>query len=264
MAEKRNKFTSKRRNADRGRENRPGKRGALWLYGRHAVRAALANPERAVRRVLIARGADPLPDGAFPAAETVTREAIEAHLVSGAVHQGIAAEVAPLDQPALEDVIDRVAGRDSVRLVALDRVTDPQNIGAVLRSAAVFGASGVILPDRHAPEETGALAKAASGALESVPLVRVTNLVRALEALKTAGFWCFGLDSAAETPIEQAPDAPRAVLVMGAEGAGLRRLTRETCDVLVRIGGTGGLASLNVSNAAAVALYALSRPADRP
>jgi len=260
MPEKRKKIRVKRGKPDRGRQNRPARGGGLWLYGRHAVLAALGNPRRTVRRVLVARGADPLPDGLFPAAEPAAREAIDAVLGPGAVHQGIAAEVEPLEQPAIEDI---AAGAGAL-LVALDQVTDPQNIGAVLRSAAVFGAAAVILPDRHSPEETGALAKAASGALEQVPLIRVVNLVRALEGLKQAGFWCLGLDSEADTPIEQAPHAPRRVVVMGAEGAGLRRLTRETCDVLVRIGGPGGLASLNVSNAAAVALYALSRDATGP
>ena len=259
MPEMRKKIRTKRGKPERGRQKRPQRGGGLWLYGRHAVLAALANPRRTVRRVLLARGADPLPDGLFPGVEPAARDAIEAVLPPSAVHQGLAAEVAPLAQPAIEDL----AAADQGLLVALDQVTDPQNIGAILRSAAVFGAAAVIVPDRHAPEETGALAKAASGALEQVPLVRVVNLTRALEQLKQAGFWCLGLDSAAETPIEQAPDVPRRVLVMGAEGAGLRRLTRESCDVLVRIGGKGGLASLNVSNAAAVALYALQR-ADAP
>ncbi len=260
MAEKRKKIRGKHGKADRGQKNRPVRGGALWLYGRHAVRAALANPDREVHRLLVARGAEALPDGAFPAAEAVTREAIQAILAPGAVHQGIAAEVEPLAQPAIGDI----AAAGTALLVALDQVTDPRNIGAVLRSAAVFGAAAVIVPDRHAPEETGALAKAASGALEQVPLVRVVNLTRALEQLKHAGFWCLGLDSAGETPIEQAPGARRRVLVMGAEGAGLRRLTRECCDVLVRIGGGGTRASLNVSNAAAIALYALTRAADKP
>ncbi len=261
MAEKRKKIRDKHGKPDRGRKNRPVRGRTLWLYGRHAVLAALANPHREVRRLLVTRGAEALPDGAFPAAETVAREAIQAILGPGAVHQGIAAEVGPLAQPAIEDIAATAGG---ALLVALDQVTDPQNIGAVLRSAAVFGAAAVIVPDRHAPEETGALAKAASGALEQVPLVRVVNLTRALEQLKQAGFWCLGLDSAGETPIEQAPDARQRVIVMGAEGAGLRRLTRECCDVLVRIGGAGAHASLNVSNAAAIALYALTRTADKP
>ncbi|MEE8333646.1 MAG: 23S rRNA (guanosine(2251)-2'-O)-methyltransferase RlmB [Alphaproteobacteria bacterium] len=257
MAEMRKKIRGKQRRADRGQRKRPGGRRELWLYGRHAVLAALANPERDVRRVMVARGTDGLPDGAFAAAEQVGRPAIEAVLAPGAVHQGLAAEVEPLAQPSIEDI----AAGDTALLVVLDQVTDPQNIGAVLRSAAVFGAGAVIVPDRHAPEETGALAKAASGALEQVPLIRVTNLARALEQLKQGGFWCIGLDSDAPTTIEQALDTERRALVMGAEGAGLRRLTRENCDALVRIYNPGGLASLNVSNATAVALYALTRDA---
>jgi len=260
MTEMRKKISGKPRRGGRGQRKRPGGRRELWLYGRHAVLAALANPERDIRRVLVARGTDALPDGAFAAAEQVGRGTIEAVLAPGAVHQGLAAEVEPLAQPAIEEI----ATGDATLLVVLDQVTDPRNIGAVLRSAAVFGASAVIVPDRHAPEETGALAKAASGALEQVPLIRVTNLARTLEQLKQAGFWCIGLDSEAPTAIDRTPDAARRALVMGAEGAGLRRLTREGCDALVRIGGPGGLASLNVSNAAAVALYALTRDAGPP
>ena len=140
----------------------------------------------------------------------------------------------------------------------LDQVTDPQNVGAILRSSAAFGARAVIVPRRHAPPVTGALAKAASGALEHVPLIEVGNLERALQQIKQAGFWCLGLDAAAERSIAEARLDGRLALVMGAEGWGLRRLTAERCDILVRLPTQGPIATLNVSNAAAVALYALS------
>jgi 23S rRNA (guanosine2251-2'-O)-methyltransferase len=199
-----------------------------------------------------------LPPTSGIAPEYLTREALEALLPPGAVHQGIAVAADPLPDVHLEDICDRAEPQKSALVVVLDQVTDPQNIGAVLRSAAVFGALSVIIQDRNAPEPTGAMAKAASGALEAVPLVRVTNLARALETLKSVGFWCVGLDSAAPTALGALPPVTRRVLVLGAEGAGMRRLTRESCDELARIDGPGPLSSLNVSNAAAVALYALT------
>ncbi len=193
----------------------------------------------------------------------MSREALDALLPPGAVHQGCAALVDSLPFVAIEDVCQTAAISRNALVVVLDQVSDPQNIGAILRSAAVFGALAVIVQDRHAPEVTGAMAKAASGAVDHIPLVRVINIVRALEILKNSGFWCVGLDSAADTPIERAPDAPLRALVLGAEGPGMRRLTAESCDLTVRIesetGLQGAISSLNVSNAAAVALYALSR-----
>jgi 23S rRNA (guanosine2251-2'-O)-methyltransferase len=191
--------------------------------------------------------------------EQLSREALEALLPHGAVHQGIALQADPLPDFPIEEVCDRAESRKTALVVVLDQVTDPQNIGAVLRSAAVFGALSVIIQDRNAPEPTGAMAKAASGALETVPLVRVTNLVRALHKLKGAGFWCVGLDAEAPAALGALQPTARRCLILGAEGAGMRRLTKETCDELARIDGPGPLSSLNVSNAAAVALYALSR-----
>jgi 23S rRNA (guanosine2251-2'-O)-methyltransferase len=240
----------------------------LWLHGVHPVLAALGNPDRTARRLLItselAERLGPRLDGALAARngqlkpEIVERRALD-NLLREAVHQGIALEADPLPEAFLQDLMIKAESRPESLLVVLDQVTDPHNVGAVLRSAAVFGALAVIMQDRHAPESTGVLAKSASGALEAVPLVRVVNLARALDTLKEAGFWCLGLDAAAPTPIEAISPAAKRALVLGAEGAGLRRLVREACDEVARIDGPGPMTSLNVSNAAAVALYALSR-----
>ncbi len=233
--------------------------GGNWLYGTHAVRAALANPARTLHRLLIADPEAETPPGLALRPEIVTREEITAMLPEGAVHQGFALLADAMPAIAIEDFCAACADRDRAAAIVLDQVTDPRNVGAVLRSAAVFGAGAVVVPDRHAPPVTGALAKAASGALETVPLIRVTNISRALETLKSAGFWCAGLDAEAAMALADAELSGKTALVMGAEGRGLRRLTRENCDLLMRIPAAGAIASLNVSNAAAVALYELDR-----
>jgi 23S rRNA (guanosine2251-2'-O)-methyltransferase len=252
----------------------PPRDGGLWLYGRHAVAAALANPERRIRRFLaaaemeddaqaliVAAGAR-LPPGPQP--EILPRAAFEALVPAGAVHQGMALSVEPLPELAIEDVIDRVgpppaAGTITQIVVLLDQVTDPHNVGAVLRSAAAFGVLALVLPEHGAPPVTGVLAKAASGALEHVPILRVVNLVRAIDRLKSAGFWCVGLDETAERPLAALKLEGRIALVLGGEGEGMRRLTRERCDLVARLPTVGAIASLNVSNAAAIALYELVR-----
>ena len=233
--------------------------GPIWLYGRHAVAAALANPERRLHRLLVVGESPPLPPGCRLSPEPATRDQIESVVPPGAVHQGLALLADPPVETSIEEFCAAAALAPRGLAVVLDQVSDPHNVGAVLRSAAVFGAGCVVMPDRHAPPPTGALAKAASGALEAVPLIRAVNLVRALAALKEAGFWCIGLDAAADLPIEKADRFPKTALILGAEDEGLRRLTRESCDLLVRISGAGPLSSLNVSNAAAVALYAVTR-----
>jgi 23S rRNA (guanosine2251-2'-O)-methyltransferase len=189
--------------------------------------------------------------------QIVDRREIERLLPAGAVHQGVALLADPPPEPDIEDVLSAAA--DRATLVVLDQATDPRNIGAVLRAAAAFDAAAVIMPERHAPGSTGVLAKAASGALETVPLVRVTNLARALERLKEAGFWCVGLDGDGTVTIAEADLAGRLALVLGAEGAGLRRLTREHCDLVVRIPISQRIESLNLATAAAIALYEVAR-----
>ncbi len=238
--------------------------GGAWLYGRHAVTAALANPARRVRRLVgMTETSVELRALAANAAarlagevEILDRARLDELLPRDAVHQGWAMAAEPLPEPRLDDIaaVAPAAGMRQIVLL-LDRVSDPHNVGAILRSAAAFGAAAVVVPEHGAPPVTGALAKAASGALEVVPLVRVVNLAQALETLKDAGFWCLGLDGAATQELASLDLAPRVALVLGAEGEGLRRLTRERCDVLVRLSTRHPWHSLNVSNAAAVALY---------
>ena len=237
--------------------------GKLWLFGRHPVEAALLNPRRGkIRLLATAEALAELSPAALaapkaPPPETVERARIETVVPAGAVHQGVALLVESLPGSDIEDVC---ADPDPHALiVALDRANDPHNVGAILRSAAAFGVKAVILPDRHAPDVTPTLAKAASGALEQVPIVRVTNLVNALKRLKEAEYWVAGLAADAPQTLAEARLSGRLVLVLGAEGAGLRRLSAETCDYLVRIPMTGPMESLNMSNAAAIALYEVRR-----
>ena len=242
--------------------------GGFWLWGIHPVLAALANPARRCRRLVLTHDAARSHGAALeklaktctlPPAETVERAALDDILPVGAVHQGIALAADPLLALDIADVAAMATGSEPATIVVLDQVTDPHNVGAVLRSAAAFGAIALVVPDRHAPEETGTLAKSASGALECVPLVRVTNLARALDALKEGGFWIAGLTGDAPLTLAQAKLSGRIVLVLGSEGLGLRRLTRERCDHLVKLPQSDRVESLNVSNAAAVALYELAR-----
>lgn len=248
---------------------RPGReRGAaanVWLYGLHAVLAAVANPRRRCHRLLatdqtrerLATAAAAPPPR--PEVELCDRRDLAALLPPGAVHQGVAALVEPLPEVALDDVIAGLEDADTARLVILDQATDPRNIGAVVRSAAAFGAAAVISQDRHAPAATGALAKAAAGGLERVPLVGVVNIARAIRSLQAARFWCVGLDGSAKDSLARALPRGRVALVLGSEGYGLRRLPRESCDGLVRIPIAAASGSLNLSAAAAIALYELAR-----
>jgi len=236
----------------------------LWIYGRHAGLAALANPAREVTAIRVAdtfleNNAAALADraaGRNCEIERVSAQSLDRQLGAGAVHQGLAVAARPLDQP---DVVElRPPGDDAV-VVVLDQASDPRNVGAAIRAAAAFGALAVVTTERGAPPETGALAKAAVGCLETMPYVRATNLARALDALKENGFWTLGLDGVADAPLAEAAfDRPTAI-VMGAEDKGLRRLTAAACDALVRIPMAPGVESLNLATATAIALYEMRR-----
>ncbi|MBJ3762096.1 23S rRNA (guanosine(2251)-2'-O)-methyltransferase RlmB [Maribius pontilimi] len=239
-------------------------RATFWLFGLHAVRDALTNPARVKHRLVVTRNAaDKLADAIAAsgmAAEEADPRKFPAPLDPGSVHQGAALEVQPLDWGPLDRIVTEGAGPPL--FVLLDRVSDPHNVGAILRSAEVFGARAVIAPQRHSAPETGALAKTASGALERQPYLRVGNLGNAMTQLRDMGVTLMGLDGDAKDTIGDAVaglgDRPLG-LVLGAEGPGLRERTRSLCDRLVRIDAAGAFGSLNVSNAAAVALYAARR-----
>jgi len=227
------------------------------LWGKHAVAAALDNPDRKILKAWATREASSFMQ--FPKEVPVTLADVAdlGRLVPhDAPHQGVVIEVEPLEDAWLDGLLSG-AGEQAVLLV-LDQVTDPHNVGAILRSAAAFGAVGIVTQDRHSPPESGALAKAASGALERVPWARVVNLARALEEIGEAGFWRIGLTGDADTDLKDALGPKRVALVLGAEGPGLRQNTREHCDALARLPISDAIESLNVSNAAAVALYAAS------
>jgi len=241
----------KKSHQSHGTTNRPR------LWGKHAVAAALDNPGRKVLRAWATRDTANFMQFPKDVAVTLADVADLGRLVpSDAPHQGVVIEVEALEEVWLDGLLTG-AGERAVLLV-LDQVTDPHNVGAILRSAAAFGAIGIVTQDRHSPPESGALAKAASGALERLPWVRVVNLARALDEIGEAGFWRIGLASDAEMELREALGPSRIALVLGAEGAGLRLNTREHCDALARLPITDAVESLNVSNAAAVALYAAS------
>ncbi|MBU6444725.1 MAG: 23S rRNA (guanosine(2251)-2'-O)-methyltransferase RlmB [Alphaproteobacteria bacterium] len=232
----------------------------LWLYGLHAVKAALANPRRnPVRALLTERAAAEIGPKllARVAHEPADGEKIARLLPPGSVHQGVALACEPLPRRDLADVLVP-SGRRRIVLV-LDQISDPHNVGAILRSAAAFGASAVVVQDRHAPPESGALAKAASGALDVVPYLEVVNIARALDELAELGFWRVALAGDGEQSLKEAVSSNDVAIVLGSEGSGLRRLVRERCDVSAVIPIDAEMESLNVSNAAAVALYEVRR-----
>ena len=259
------RFTPSRIPAAKGQHaHGPDKDGADWIWGWHTVVAALANPERpAPKRVIAtAERAALLTErfGQLPTLEIVEAGAVRERLPAGAVHQGVAVKTPPVAPTP----IDELGALASGVLLMLDQVTDPQNVGAIFRSAAALGARGVILQDRHAPMLSGALAKAAAGAIDVIPHARVVNLSRALEQLTELGWRAVGLDGEAKLALAEALDRSPTVLVLGSEGEGLRRLVAEHCESLGRIPMPGGFESLNVSAAAAIALYEACKTAGAP
>jgi len=248
---------------DKERGRKAEAKETVWLFGLHAVRDALVNPAREKLRLVVTKNAFDKLEAAVAEAgiapEIVDPRRFDVPIDEGSVHQGAALEVRPLNWGKLEDLA--ISGAGEPLLVLLDRVTDPHNVGAILRSAEVFGARAVIAPRHHSAPETGALAKTASGALERQPYLKVTNLADAMVELKAMGYTLVGLDGEGDVPLAEAlaPTKGRPLaLVMRAEGPRLRERTRQTCDVIARIPYAGGFGSLNVSNAAAVSLYAAS------
>ena len=260
------------------------------LYGFHAVREAWLNPQRTVFALYLTEESkkefEPVLAQARgkglrrPGPQVVDKKQLDKMLPPGAVHQGLGLSTTPLDDIFIQDFIIKAQQQNRTVLLMLDQVTDPHNVGAILRSACAFGADGVIMQRKHAPEIEGVLAKTACGGVEHVPVAFETNLSRAIEELKENGFFVYGLDEAGYKTIGDIGFKPKApahdgkdllkpspqidlsekiLLVLGSEGYGIRRLVKENCDELVRLPTTGAIASLNVSNAAAVALYALSQ-----
>lgn len=257
------------RNSPRARHGgKSGPPSEAWLYGDHAVMAAIANPARKIRRLVLTKAKletlDEETRGRIEeqvAPELTDKDGIAKLLPDQAIHQGIALLPSPLPDRSLED-LTRESGQGTMVVAILDQVTDPHNVGAILRSAAAFNVAAVILPDRHSPPVTGVLAKAASGAVEVVPIIRVGNLSRALDQLAELGFWRIGLDGQAEQELEQAAASfTKIAIVLGAEGKGLRQLTARTCDLLAKLPISSQVESLNVSNAAAITFYELARAA---
>ena len=236
----------------------PAHAAASWIWGRHAVEAALDNPRRPCLRLLATPPALERLGGRVRrqglTVEPATAQAIERQVGAEEVHQGLALEVGPLATLPLDEA---AAGQGASLLLALDQLSDPRNVGAILRSAAAFAVDAVIVPERRSAELGGAAARAAAGGLDMVPLVEVTNLAQALAALKKQGFWIVGLDGSAASTLAQLPSFGRVVLVLGSEGAGLRRLVAESCDALARIEIADGFDSLNVAVAAGIALHSL-------
>lgn len=261
-------FFKNKHAAPRQESKLPREHDSVLVWGLHAVRSAWLNPKRRCYRLWLTESTATsfeeikleARDNLLlkrPDPKQVDRQELDRLTPPGSVHQGIVLEMAPLPEPSLHDLISVDNPPDL--LIMLDQVTDPHNVGAILRSAAAFGAGAVIMTERNAPTTTGVLAKSASGALEHVPQIHVVNLSRSLDDLKQAGYWTVGLAEEGERDLGAIDLTGRTVVVLGAEGEGLRQLTRKKCDELARLPTGGPIGSLNVSNAAAVALYEVRR-----
>ena len=230
----------------------------ILLYGRHPIELALKNKRRQILELYYTSlTALSIPDTIK--SRCVDKPFLDSLVGRDTLHQGLVARCAPLTQPSVSDLIKSLKENETATVVILDQVTDPHNIGAILRSGIAFDAAAVIVPEAGAPDENGTLAKSASGALELIPFIRVPNLARAMDALKDAGFWCIGLDGYAEQSITGTKLPNRCAFIMGSEGDGMRRLTRESCDYCVKLPMNPAIESLNVSNAAALTLYEFRR-----
>lgn len=233
----------------------------LILYGRHAVLSALKNPRRKVSKLLctkenteeIRRTAPDIP------LQIVERKEIDKLLPTEAVHQGFALFCSELPPVAIEDIITMAENQENCHVLILDQVTDPQNIGAIIRSAVAFNTLALIVQDKNSPTETGSMAKASAGMIEFLPICRVTNLSRALEQLKDAGFWTIGMDGYAQTTVDKLKKGGKNAIIMGSEGKGMRRLVEENCDITVKLPMNKKVESLNVATAAAIMLYELNK-----
>lgn len=232
-------------------------KSGLIVYGRHAVMAALENSERQIGRLLCTKETVAELKGklAENKISVVDKREIDKLLPRDAVHQGFALMTQPLKNYPLDDICAATTGY----VLILDQVTDPQNVGAIVRSAAAFGALGIIVQDKNSPQESGAMLKAAAGTFEKMPFCRVTNLARAIEQLKKSGFWIVGMDGYAKENIDKLDKSGKLAVIMGSEGKGMRRLVEENCDITVRLPIAPEVESLNVSTAAAVVLYELAR-----
>lgn len=233
----------------------------LILYGRHAVLSALKNPRRKVSKLLCTKeNADEIrrtaPD--IPL-QIVERKEIDKLLPTEAVHQGFALFCSELPSVAIEDIIAMAENQENCHVLILDQVTDPQNIGAIIRSAVAFNTLALIVQDKNSPAETGSMAKASAGMIEFLPICRVTNLSRALEQLKDAGFWTIGMDGYAQTTVDKLKKGGKNAIIMGSEGKGMRRLVEENCDITVKLPMNKKVESLNVATAAAIMLYELNK-----
>lgn len=247
-------------------KNTPSKSSNILLYGRHPVVAAINNPKRQINTIYVTQDNFSEIKSLCMTAKrgttlikTVDRKEIEKLLPAGSVHQGLVAAVKELDGYTLDDVCDMAQQFNSCHVLILDQVTDPQNIGAIIRSCVAFDTLALIVQDKNSPTESGTIAKASAGMIEHLPIIRVTNLSRAAETLKKAGFWVIGMDGYAKTSIEQINKNGKTAIIMGSEGKGMRRLVEETCDDTVRLPISPKVESLNVATAAAITLYELNK-----